>query len=211
MKTVICIEGADGSGKSTLAKLLIYECESRGLQCQVIGRRYGDSSPDIGRITALSQELDKEAPPEAGFHLRIAREYLRAEECRRAEVDVVILDRFILSVLSRLRTDGTDAGRYMEHLKEIALLAELAATILCDCPFEIAWQRVNAEVESGYRANLSPKEAKGEGYLRLLHKSMQTDFKQLTWIGSKHLIPTYMGTQTSLDHCSVLVDNLLGQ
>ena len=209
MKTVICIEGADGSGKSTLAKLLIGECESQGLRCQVIGRKAEDSSPDIARITALSQELDRDAPPEAGFHLRIAREYLRAEACRQSDANVVILDRFILSVLSRLRTDGTDAEPYIEHLKAIARRAELAATIFCECPFEIAWQRVNEEVQRGRRLALSPKEAKGEAYLRLLHNSMQLDFEKLTWIGSKHSIPTHVGAEVSLNHCGTLVETLL--
>ena len=211
MKTVICIEGADGSGKSTLAKLLIGECQSVGLRCQVIGRRTADSSPDIGRITALSQELDRDAPPDAGFHLRIAREYLRAEACRQSDANVVILDRFILSVLSRMRTDGTNAESYLEHLRAIARRAELAATIFCECPFETAWQRVNEEVQRGRRLALSPKEAKGESYLRLLHNSMRDDFEKLTWIGAKHSIPTHLGTQISLNHCRVLIDNLLRQ
>ena len=209
MKTVICIEGADGSGKSTLAKLLIGECQSRGLRCQVIGRRTEDSSADIGRITALSQELDKEAPPEAGFHLRIAREYMRAEECRRSEADVVVLDRFVLSVLSRIRTDGTKVQPYIEHLKDIVRRANLAATVFCDCPFETAWKRVTDEVQTGGRAALSPKEAKGEQYLRLLHESMSTDFENLTWIGAKHSIATFTGVQASRDRCKLVIEETL--
>ena len=209
MKTVICIEGADGSGKSTLAKLLIGECESRGLRCQIIGRRSEDSSPDIGRITSLSQDLDSGAPPEAAFHLRIAREYLRTEECRRSEADVVILDRFILSVLSRLRTDGTKTEQYMDHLKDIARRAQLAATIFCDCPFEIAWQRVNEEVEDGRRVTLSPKEAKGEPYLRQLHDAMTADFQGLSWIGEKYLFPTNIPAHASHQRCQLLIETLL--
>lgn len=193
MKTVICIEGADGSGKSTLAKLLIGECESRGLRWQLIGRKAEDSSPDIAKITSLSQELDKGAPPEAGFHLRIAREHLRAEECRRSDADIVILDRFILSVLSRVRTDGTDAEPYIGHLKAVMRQADLAATVFCQCPFEVAWRRVNDEVKSGGRASLSPKEAKGEQYLRRLHDAMKNDFEMLTWLGDKYSISTNLG------------------
>ena len=190
MKTVICIEGADGSGKSTLAKLLISECESRGLRCQVIGRKAEDSSPNIARITTLSQELDKDAPPDAGFHLRIAREYLRAEECRRSDAEVVILDRFVLSVLSRIRADGTNAGQYIEHLRAIVTQAALDVTIFCDCPFETAWMRLNKAVESGQRASFSPKEAKGASYLRELHETMKKDFSQLTWLGRTYSVPT---------------------
>ena len=208
MKTVICIEGADGSGKSTLSKYIVEKCQSLDWSWEIIGRRANDSSADIGKITSLSQHLDVDAPPQAGFHMRLAREYLRAEQALCSAARIVVLDRFVLSVLSRIRVDGTHPELYIDTIKDIALRSTLDATIYCDCDFEIAWQRVNAEVESGRRTSLSPKERKGATYLRQLHEAIKDDFDHLSWIGQKHSIATDQGLDTMERQCDIVFQQL---
>jgi thymidylate kinase len=121
----------------------------------------------------------------------------------------VILDRFVLSVLSRIRVDGESGSTFLPHLKDIAVRSTLAATIYCDCSFETAWDRVNAEVRNGGRAALSPKEMKGPIYLRRLHDAIKADFDRLDWIGAKYSIATDRGIETMMDQCGPLFGSLL--
>lgn len=196
MKKIICIEGADGSGKSSLAKTIIEECTRRGLTSRIIGRRVEDGGPFIGRVTSICQELAEAGAAsvtEADFHLRLGREYLRANECRRAKADVVILDRFVLSVLSRMRVDGNDARRFIPHLRDIVSVSGLTATIYCNCAFDTAWKRVAKDVESGKRDGLTPKERRGRTYLKKLHEAMRDDFSRLKWLPVRHPIDTDKG------------------
>lgn len=198
MKIVICIEGADGSGKSRLSAELVELCDQRGLTSKVIGRKAADATPAIGAITALTQDLLRKHQvdsPEADIHLRLAREHLRAEECRRSSADIVVLDRFVLSVLSRVRVNRLADERLVSQLCDIAVKAELQATLYCECPFEVAWSRVMASVESGERESLSPKEERGPEYLRELHEIMRADFNGLAWIGRKYAINTASGIE----------------
>lgn len=211
MKTIISIEGADGSGKSTLCRHLLAECKNRGWTAQVIGRTDEDALPLVAKITKLSKELTSEGnsyPVEADFHLRIAREYIRAESCRRAVSQVVILDRFVLSVLSRMRVDApSGAARYIDHLKDVVRHAGLAATIYCKCPFETAYQRLISDVEGGRRGSLSPKEQRGKDYLQSLHEAMALDFEALTWIGTKRDIATDSGLTEMSAHCAMFFND----
>lgn len=177
----------------------------------MIGRTDKDALPLVGKFTTLSKELTSERrayPVEADFHLRIAREYVRAESCRRADARVVILDRFVLSVLSRMRVDAPPgAERYIEHLNGVVQHADLAVTIYCKCPFETAYQRLIADVQRGDRSSLSPKEQRGKAYLQSLHDAMASDFEGLTWIGTKCGIATDSGLNEMTSHCAKLFND----
>ena len=211
MKIVICIEGADGSGKSRLSEELVKLCSERGLTSRVIGRKAVDATPAIGAITALSQDrrqTHKIDSPDADIHLRLAREHLRAEECGRSSADIVVLDRFVLSVLSRVRINCLDDERLVSQLRGIAAKAELGATLYCECPFEVAWSRVTASVESGERESLSPKEERGPEYLRALHDIMKDDFNELDWIGDKYAIDTASGIEIMRHQLSGVFDRM---
>jgi thymidylate kinase len=209
MKIVACIEGADGSGKSTLTRELVRLCESKGISTHVIGRKADDSTPTIGAITGLSQRLqqdDASYPVETDIHLRLAREYLRAEQCMRSTSQLVILDRFVLSVLSRVRAAGLNDDLYIAQLQEIAKTAGLNATIYCDCPFEVAWARVNASVASGDRSSLSPKEQRGSAYLRDLDEWMRRDFRRLEWLGNTYSVMTAKGSELMRTQCAEILE-----
>jgi len=210
MKKIICIEGADGSGKSSLAKTIIEETTKRGLSSRVIGRRGADGGPFIGRITSLCQDLAENGTAsitKADFHLRLGREYLRANECLSAKADVVILDRFVLSVLSRIRVDGNDARCFIPHLRDIVSVSGLTATIYCNCAFNTAWTRVGKDVESGKRVGLTPKERRGRPYLKKLHEAMSDDFSKLKWLPSRHRIDTDKGFGKMKEQVLALFDN----
>lgn len=214
MKLVICIEGADGSGKSRLSDELVRQCEQHGLTSQVIGRKALDATPAIGAITALTQDLPRKhklESPDADIHLRLAREHLRAEACLQSTANIIILDRFVLSVLSRIRVGGLPDECLVSQLRDIAAKARLGATLYCDCPFEVAWSRVTASVASGERESLSPKEERGTDYLSALHNSMRADFDRLDWIGDKYSVDTSQGTDLMERELAVVIDKILRQ
>lgn len=212
MPPIICVEGADGSGKSTVIGLIQEQCSARKLRCELIGRTAGFASSDVVTLTDLTKHFIREKDlfvPQVDFHLRLAREYLRAHSCRRSTADVVVLDRFVLSVLSHIRADSDEVEVYIPHLREIAAIAGVSATIFCQCPFELSLERLVHDVASGNRSSLSPKEARGPDYLRVLFTSMVNDFGRLDWLGSKIAIRTDVELSTTLEQLQKNVVPLL--
>jgi thymidylate kinase len=171
MKIVVAIEGVDGSGKSSLAQFIQQLCQQHGRSCSLIGRRAGFISPAILKVSDLLREEVRNLTPHADVFLRIAREFQRAHMATLAPQGVVVLDRFVLTVLSLARIYGHDVELITQFLRDIAARADLRATIFVHCPFEVAWTR------AGNRGDgLSSNKRRGEKLLRRVAEFMVEDF-----------------------------------
>jgi thymidylate kinase len=142
MRIVLAIEGADGSGKSSLATFLMKLCRQRGLPFTLVGRRESTASPLVGKLSRLLQEEAPDLTPPGALLVRLAREYQRAKLAAAVPSGLVVLDRFVLSVLALVRLNGLDVGAFHNLLKDVTARAHLHATVFVQCPPEVAWQRV---------------------------------------------------------------------
>jgi thymidylate kinase len=142
MKIVLAFEGADGAGKSTLVNTTKNRCAEFGRQFTAVGRREASASPVVARLTKLLHEDAGPLLPHADVFVRIAREYQRATLAAAVPTGVVVLDRFVLSILGLVRFYGHDADPIVNILKDMAARAHLFATVLVQCPFDLAASRV---------------------------------------------------------------------
>ena len=131
MKMVLAFEGMDGSGKTSLALFTRKLCEQQNQRYTMIGRRESYSSPLVGRLTGLLHEEAANLVPSADIAVRIAREYQRAALAAAVPSGIIVLDRFVMSLLSLapdlqeqvLFLPRTERGRdtiQMRHLLPIA-------------------------------------------------------------------------------------------
>jgi thymidylate kinase len=183
MKIVVAIEGMDGAGKSTLSRFMQELCEQRSRTCTRIGRRTGYLVPAIPQLTQLLAQESPDLTPQAGVYLRVAREFLRAHLAASAPPGLVLLDRFVLSVLSLARINGQDLDPLTQLLKEIVFRADLHATVFVKCPFEVAWDRVKARNQG-----LSPRNARGERLVRMMADCLEEDFHRGNLTGQRWLV-----------------------
>src|SRR5436309_11648604 len=107
MKIVLAIEGVDGAGKSSLAALVKRLCEQNGQPFTLVGRREGTANPLVGRLSRLLRE-EAGLAPQAALLIRLAREHQRAQLAAAVPSGVVVLDRFVLSILALVRLHGID-------------------------------------------------------------------------------------------------------
>jgi thymidylate kinase len=142
MKIVLAFEGADGAGKSTLVSAAKQRCDEFGRQFTAVGRREGSASPTVARLSKVLHEDAGPLLPQADVFVRIAREFQRAALAAAVPTGVVVLDRFVLSILGLARYYGHDADPIAHILKDITARAHLFATVLVQCPFELAASRV---------------------------------------------------------------------
>ena len=142
MKIVLALEGMDGAGKSSLARFVARLCEENGQICTRIGRRTGNVTSGIARITDLLNEEGPRLVSHTSVFLRLAREYQRAHLAAAAPPGIVVLDRFALSIHALARLNGQDVDLLLPFLKEITVRANLYATVFVHCPFNVAWKRV---------------------------------------------------------------------
>jgi dTMP kinase len=142
MKTVLAVEGIDGSGKTTLVAFARKLCEEHGLPFTSIGRGVSSANPLIGRLTRFLQEEITGLTPRADTFLRIARDYQRACLAALVPEGLVILDRFVLSILALARIRQLDTGPIVAILHDIMARGHLSGTILVQCPLEEARRRV---------------------------------------------------------------------
>jgi thymidylate kinase len=171
MKLVIAIEGVDGSGKSSLAQYIQRLCEEHGQTCSLIGRRAGHITPTIARLSQVLRDEVRHLTPQADVFLRVAREYQRAGAAACVAEGIVLLDRFVLTVLSLARVYGQDVDGLIPFLRDIAGQATLQATIFVHCPFEVAWHRVER------RRPGSSLRRRAQGMLRQVADFMVEDFQ----------------------------------
>src|SRR5262249_39667358 len=142
MKVVVAIEGIDGSGKSSLARFVERLCQRFHRTCCRIGRRTGHTSGTIVKFTQLLNEEMSRLAPGAEVFLRLAREYQRAHVAAQVPQGIVILDRFVVSILTMARLHQLDDQALLPLLRRTAAQAGLHATLYIQCPFETAWDRV---------------------------------------------------------------------
>ena len=171
MKIVLAIEGVDGAGKSSLATLVKRMCEQNGQPFTLVGRREGTATPLIGRLSRLLRE-DTNLVPQATLLVRLAREYQRAQLAAAVPSGVVVLDRFVLSILALVRLNGIDLFPFRALLKEVATRAHLHATLFARCPFELARLR-EQERDQGQTSN----DGHGVAMQRRLAEFLEDDFQ----------------------------------
>ncbi len=173
MRIVIAIEGVDGAGKTSLALFLQGLCEQYGHRFTLIGRRGTHASPLVTKFTRFLHEEHPQLCAPADILMRLAREYQRACQAAATPGGIVVLDRFVLSVLSLVRVNGQDMNTMLPFFKEIIARAHLHATLLVDCPFDVACARVQERMPG-----LPSKRSYGEPLLRRLGQFVGEDFEQ---------------------------------
>jgi thymidylate kinase len=172
MKLVVALEGIDGAGKSRLASYIETLCARHGQCCTRVGRRTHAVDPVVSTLTQLVNEEAGKLLPPAEVLVRLAREYQRARLAAEVPSGVVVFNRFILSALTAARLHQRDSAFIRRELKEIATLADLHATILVQCPPEVAWGRIQAR-----RVGWSPLQSPPEERLRQVAAFMESNFR----------------------------------
>ena len=188
-RSIVSIEGGDGSGKGTVIKSLQECLQERGVTTEVIGRDRDSAGELVGGITDLFKTC---RPPErspADFFLRIAREWERIDRAHASGADIVILDRGLLSIASRLSVFRVDIQNAFAVLTELFRHSKVDGTVFCHCPFEIAWGRVQERAVSGEKA-LSHKELLGTEVNKALFDAMAVEFSLGRLTGHQFRIDT---------------------
>lgn len=158
-KYVLAVEGIDGSGKTTVVKELAALCASRSIPFSLIGRRPDSAPPAVAAFTDLLRAHGSEFALETDLMVRIAREYQRAVEAARAVSGLVVLDRFVLSVLARAQAERLSHIPVTQTLTRAAHMARLDGTLFIRCEFAKAWARITSGTTP-----LAFKETRGEAY-----------------------------------------------
>jgi thymidylate kinase len=173
MKIVLAFEGADGAGKSTLVGTTKSRCEEFGRPFTAVGRREGSASQAVARLSKVLHEEGAPLLPHADVLVRIAREYQRAVLAAAVPTGVVVLDRFVLSILALARYYGHDTDPIVNILKDIAARAHLFATVLVQCPFELAASRVQQRDKGSMLRTIGDERA-----YRQLAELIEEDFRR---------------------------------
>jgi thymidylate kinase len=142
MKIVLAFEGIDGSGKSSLVAFTQKLCDRHGQRFTLIGRREAHSNTLIARLTRLLHEESPNLHPHGENLIRLAREYHRACLAALAPSGVVVLDRFAITIITLARFHGHAVEAIESLLKDIVARAHLHSTVLVQCPFDVARNRV---------------------------------------------------------------------
>jgi thymidylate kinase len=183
MKIVLAFEGMDGSGKTSLAVFTRELCEEHNQRYTLLGRREAYASPLVGRLTGLLHEEAANLLPQADIAVRLAREYQRAALASAVPSGVVVLDRFVLSLLSLARFHGLDPEPVVRSLQDISARSGLHATVFVKCPFDMARNRVK-ERSQGFTVRPS----RDERFLRRMAQGMEEDFQRGILTGQQWLV-----------------------
>jgi thymidylate kinase len=183
MTLILAFEGTDGAGKSTLVGTTKDRCEQFGRRFTAVGRREASASPAVGRLSKVLHEDTFTMLPHADVFVRIAREYHRAALAAAVPSGVVVLDRFVLSILALARYYGHDVGAIESILKDIAARAHLFATVLVQCPFELAASRVQERDKGSMLRNFGDDRVH-----RRLGELIQEDFRRGLLTGQQWLV-----------------------
>jgi thymidylate kinase len=179
-KLVLAIEGPDGSGKSSLIRFMKDFVEQQARTFTWIARRGLYASPEVERMTRVLKDEKKVLTPEADFLIRVARDVQRGKLAAQAPPGVVLLDRFVINDLSMIRSAGHDPGPLLGLLQGIKTQAQVDATILVRCPFELASARVNLRDRDHH-----VRESRTESYLRKMAAFLEEEFERGILTGLK--------------------------
>lgn len=179
-RVVLALEGSDGSGKSSLAVFIKKFCDERSISCELLGRVESKSDLPTEKISELlrwnlSSEDSAGFVPYCEILLRIARERQRLRMVELSTASVILLDRFTVSAASRALIDDVYDTNIENLLSDLAEAAGLRATIFCECPFDVSWERVQRRQEVGVA--LSPKELLGATYNSKLAAKLTEAFR----------------------------------
>ena len=177
-KIVLAIEGADGAGKSTLLDKMKLLCDVYGRRLTRIGRRGKHAHPLVGRMTRLLHEEGDELTPFAEISLRLARESQRADLAAAAPAGIVVLDRFVISLLALIRNHGENTEPFLPVLRQITERAGLYATIFVECPFDVAWDRLRRRDEGS-----AVRDLRGQAVLQRLAQLAEEEFRRGEFTG----------------------------
>jgi thymidylate kinase len=183
MKLVLSIEGTDGAGKSTLAQFIKRLCEQRNERFVMIGRRGPTAGELAAKLSRILQEDKAHLTPEVEIAIRLARESQRAVLAAQVPSGLVVLDRFLLSFLAMIRLCGQTVDPLLQIVQDIAIRAQLHATVFVQCPFETAWERMKRR-----NAKLSRQTNRGELVHRRLAQFMAEDFERGLLTGEQWLV-----------------------
>ena len=183
MKIVLAIEGMDGAGKSSLARFVQRLCADHGRRCSRIGRRTGYVSPSIAKLTHLLGEENGNLIPHAELYARMARECQRAHLAATAPPGIIVLDRFVLTILALARVYGMDIDLLLPLLRDMVSRADLHATIFVTCPFALGWHRVEQR-----NKGLSSVLRRGEHFFRRVAEFLDEDFRFGLLTGKQWLV-----------------------
>jgi thymidylate kinase len=177
MAIVLALEGVDGAGKSSLAGFLHRLCQEHGRPFTLVGRGEATSGPLVGKLSRLLRE-DPGLTPSAEVCVRLAREHQRAALAASVASGLVVLDRFVLSILAQVRLNGLDPYPFLHLLRDLASRAHLHATVLVRCPFEVAERRARDRGGAG-------AERHGAALRRRLGEFLEDDFESGTLTGQQ--------------------------
>jgi thymidylate kinase len=180
MKLVLAIEGMDGSGKSSLAQCVRRLCLESGQPCTTVGRRAVHATPAVGKLTRLIQEEAGNLAGPTAVLVRLAREYQRARLAAEVPAGVVLLDRFVVSILALARVTNQPVDLFVPLCRDIVRRARLDATIFVRCPLEVCRGRVEARLEPGQLPRTTDP-----GLLRELAGAMAAEFESGMLTGAR--------------------------
>lgn len=191
-KFVIALEGGDGSGKGQVRTWIEDYCHSHNVEVAFIDRSGVRADSKVASLTRFLQdhefeERDDEESQKVDIHTRIAREYLRSQVANALTADMIVLDRFVLSIRARIAAAGIHVPGADEAFLDLVKLVGLSATILCDCDSSKSWERVIARAAS---EGLSPKERRGEAFNRRLTQFLRMQFEEGELTGARWPVRT---------------------
>jgi thymidylate kinase len=194
MKIVLALEGMDGAGKTSLVHFMKKLCEQQGQPFAQIRRRGSEASPPVAKLSKVLQEEWRNLSAPAEIAARIARELQRADQAAEAPSGLVVLDRFVISLLSLIRIHGRDADWYLPLLREATARAHLHATVFVHCPFELAQGRIKSrQMRPGAREN------QAELIRRRLAEFLQEDFQRGLLTGQQWIVDNSQTLQVAED------------
>jgi len=113
LRLIVAFEGIDKAGKATQARLLSAKLQKEGYRCKTLS--FPVYTTPIGRELRLSLQGRRSYPIQVRYLLMSANRWEMKGELESAEVDVLILDRYIHSNIAYGVASGLDRS-WLESL-----------------------------------------------------------------------------------------------